>query len=374
MLIPAANVAEAIELATETKQSGTHEWFRGQTRNWTLASSFGRKADTREYELQRTKQFFGWLRITPGLEALASDDDQAIAVAQHYGLATNFIDFTTEPAVAGYFASEGIPQQPGIEMDIEAERRRFFSSQPATEHIGCILCLNRADLRNVWESLVRTGLVDTGDDIDFLELKVPDLWRLEAQHGVFFYCPIGRFEEVVYDLDRIVFPHTGQVQSPSRALIYPERKSHLELQLEHYFQLEQISEGMGYLKEQFRGTPMTFVQLDSDVAEETGDSRYLRHGALPVHESWKPQALEGFLNPKPVNFWTALAPLCCELTLSAEEGTTSNRDATASFFPRPAPVPQPARDLVGHFGFRLEGGIRTRRDRDLRCDARSSDL
>jgi len=57
------------------------------------------------------EKFLGWTKATEGLEALASNDDAAIAVAQHYGFATHFIDFTTEPSVAGYFASEGIPQQ-----------------------------------------------------------------------------------------------------------------------------------------------------------------------------------------------------------------------------------------------------------------------
>lgn len=55
--------------------------------------------------------FLHWVRTTNGLQALASNLDMTIAVAQHYGIATHFIDFTTEPYVAGYFASEGIPKQ-----------------------------------------------------------------------------------------------------------------------------------------------------------------------------------------------------------------------------------------------------------------------
>lgn len=324
MLIPAANVAEAVSLATGMKQAGTYEWFRGQTRNWTLASSLVRRADTYEQELTRARQFFGWLRITPGLEALASDDDQATAVAQHYGLATHFIDFTTEPAIAGYFASEGIAEQAATPLDLDAEKRRFFSSQPATEHVGCILCLSRTKLRSVWESVVRSGLVEADHAIDFLELTVPDLWRLEAQHGVFFYCPAGGFEEAIYDLDRIVFPHTGQVRSPVRALIYPERKSHLELQLEHYFQLEQISRGMDHIREELRDAPMQVVNFGGEQPRDLGDNRYLRDGSLPVHESWNQQILEGFINPKPEKFWTAVAPLDCELTLSEEMDTTTS--------------------------------------------------
>lgn len=84
MLYQAKDVSSAVSMAEEMKKQGTHEWFRGQTHNWTLQSSFNRDPSKYEKFINRTNAFSGWVKITPGLEHLASDPDSTIAVAQHY--------------------------------------------------------------------------------------------------------------------------------------------------------------------------------------------------------------------------------------------------------------------------------------------------
>jgi FRG domain len=296
MLYYAPNVSAAVEMAEEMKRRGAHEWFRGQTRNWTLQSSLNRNKATYNESITRLQRFSGWLKCTPGLEALWNDVDGTVAVAQHYGLPTHFIDFTTEPYVAGYFASENAPTIDLESFDFDRERARFFTSEPATNRVGCILCLNREELVKTWLMVATLQPVPSDSEPQFLATKVPDLWRLEAQHGVFFYCPIGRFEEVVYDLDRIVFPHCGQIPWPPREMIYPARKSSLEILLDEYFLLERLSA----LKEaeQKAGVdkiPSNFVRMPAE-----------RKPTMPIHTSWEEAALQPYLSPTAAPFFPSL--------------------------------------------------------------------
>ena len=213
------NVYEAVYLAGRLKSSREYDWFRGQTQNWPLVSSFCRVAEEQmDAVMEKLARYEHWIKSTPGLESIAASTDMAIAVAQHYGLPTNFVDFTTEPPIAGFFASHGTPS----------------SSRPS-----CIMCLNTRELAQFWERLPQSK---GGPTPEFIRLTVPNLWRLESQYGVFLFCPFPNFEEI-YDLDRIIFPYTGPISEPPESLIYPSRKSQLEILLDRYFMNEQLVEG-----------------------------------------------------------------------------------------------------------------------------------
>jgi hypothetical protein len=166
----ASNVDEAIAIANTLKREGKYDWFRGQVRTWPPYSSAFRMVLTGEEgwgkKLEdRLPNFFSWLQITPGLEVIANDRDSAFAIAQHYGIPTHYIDFTTEPSVAGYFACDTQSVLLGVE--------------------SCIYCLNTDNLRDLWTS-IRTVMIRDGmeiPDLEFVNIKVPNLWRLEAQKG-----------------------------------------------------------------------------------------------------------------------------------------------------------------------------------------------
>jgi hypothetical protein len=100
----ASDVDQAVEAASLLKQSDDAQWFRGQLADWDkLAPTFHRLVPTKANEArQKADNFATWVKQAPGLEDIASNDDKIIAVAQHYGLATTLLDFTTEPAVAGF--------------------------------------------------------------------------------------------------------------------------------------------------------------------------------------------------------------------------------------------------------------------------------
>lgn len=118
-------------MAAQFKREGRYNWFRGQTHLLPPTPTFLRlnRADRRQAE-QRFKRYCAWVINTPGLEHLRENIDGAIAVAQHYGLPTGFLDFTRNPAVAGYFAS--------------VDKKKFKAGT------ACIFCLNTSDLTELW--------------------------------------------------------------------------------------------------------------------------------------------------------------------------------------------------------------------------------
>lgn len=80
-----------------------------------------------------------------------------LATAQHHGLAaTTFIDFSYEPEIAGWFASQG---------RVDGKQGTIFMVDRCAEEI--LAAFGASD-----------GL------FRFLEPDVPNLWRLQAQRGL----------------------------------------------------------------------------------------------------------------------------------------------------------------------------------------------
>lgn len=134
-------------------------------------------------------------------------------MAQHYGIPTNLLDFTANPEIAGYFASS-------------AGKRQFRAKRKS-----CIYCLNLDDLLQVWGGI--RECLPHYPEIHFLNISVPNLWRLEAQEGAFLECE--KNWDRVYPMDRIEFPVSLPPSFPPREQVLPERKSQLEILLDEFF-------------------------------------------------------------------------------------------------------------------------------------------
>ncbi len=219
----AKNVEEAVELAVKFKRDGRYDWFRGQTREWLLRPSIAR-IDGDDVHLSKAQRrlaiFRHWIRRTPGLEQLGDNEDVVLAIAQHYGIQTPLLDFTTDPGVAGFFAATDVTHD-------KSQR-------------GCIYCLNTSDLKSFWTQMRRSSKAFRDvPDIDFITVAVPNLWRLEAQHGVFLYGP-SNWDDF-YVVDSIVFPQSGLPSYPSKDDVCPKRKSQLELLLDSFFMADAFS-------------------------------------------------------------------------------------------------------------------------------------
>lgn len=251
-------MVDAIRVASSLKEQGAYDWFRGQFQNWPLRSSFvrlGKGREEKQRALERARRFIGWAKSTSGLETLVKDVDATSAVAQHYGIPTNYIDFTTSPEIAGFFAADN-PH-----------------GHPATGE-SCILCLNTGDLKRFWANMPPDYPTP-----EFIEVRVPNLWRLEAQRGRFLFCAYDNFEHI-YDLDRIVFPYTGPVGSVRRDRIYPQEKSALEILLDQFFMNERLIAGTAAVR--------TLPWAQEFAMEDRGgwDSDLIPN-AIPILDSWR---------------------------------------------------------------------------------------
>lgn len=254
----ADNLESAISLAEDLKTQGHYDWFRGQNHGWPLCPSLNRLTEERRNDaLVRSIHFGFWLKSIPGLEGIDADDEAKLAVAQHYGIPTHFVDFTTEPRVAAFFASHG--------------------ASVAENPEGYILCLNTADLEKFWSEYYPTQ-----PEPRFVTIHVPDLWRLQAQCGVFLDCPYANLEDV-YPIDRIVFPQSEQKSPIEESDIYPIRKSRLEQFLEQYFDTERQRNAFKWLHESGH---IKNAILDFRSPEKANES-IVPAGEIPTHESWE---------------------------------------------------------------------------------------
>ncbi|MFM0642596.1 FRG domain-containing protein [Paraburkholderia metrosideri] len=219
------SVEEAVELALRFKQEGQYDWFRGQVQaKWKPSSSMERAIDRgekHEFLMQRLMRFLGWAKTVPSLSYLTDpvNRDQAFAILQHYGFPTAYIDFTTEPGIAGFFASD------------------CKEAPPAGTH-SAIFCLDTADIRRFYDENMPPSNSDDSEQlqIDLVSVNVDNLWRLQAQAGHFVFANHNWYD--FYDLDRIEFPWTGYPSFPPRNQIYPEHRSGLEQLLDNYFEEE----------------------------------------------------------------------------------------------------------------------------------------
>jgi hypothetical protein len=119
-------------------------------------------------------------------------------------------------------------------------------------------------------------------------IHVPDLWRLQAQRGVFLAYPYSHFERVVYRFDRILFPHSPPT-AIDREKIYPVRKSHLEIMLEHWFADERLRSASRLLKESFGERYVSLAEVADDERWSYWSSAITRD--LDRLRSWDPEDL-----------------------------------------------------------------------------------
>ncbi len=247
LTINAIDLDDAVNIANELKTEGKYNLFRGQRdADWKVHSSISRfgKSDI-EIHLKRIDKFAHWIKSSRQILPYIDDDDQIVAIAQHHGLATWFIDFTTEPEVAGYFAKA--------------------KGTDATH--GAIYLVNEEDFNSIAGMLGKDG----HPLARFLRIEVQHLWRLEAQKGLFLESrmPLER----VYPLDRIVFPHNDFEKTIDDSDIYPSLKSHLERQIDEFLLSEKMERG---LSELLKTPGIITLNLDEPEFTLTGEIALLR--------------------------------------------------------------------------------------------------
>lgn len=285
-----ANFEVALALAEEMKASGRANWFRGQSRPWPLSSSFVRRGPAEQaVAIARWNTFYRWLQTVPALEKIAACEDAALAVAQHYGLATNLVDFTTEPKVAAFFAAHAPPK---LGKD---------------EDLSCIISFDYDEFADVCASIksARPDMLAPRA----VRVNIPELWRIQAQFGMFLDYPYDEsFERHAFDFDYIVFPTERNPAVLSKLIpfedIYPSQKSDLETLLDQYFMRERMVEGKKIINDIAKWNRIEIHQ--HELARNEITAEYFKPTGLPVHDSWGAAASPEWRFPKPEN-WSAIS-------------------------------------------------------------------
>jgi hypothetical protein len=302
----ARSVESALEKAEGFRQSGTYDWFRGQLHAWPLRPSLFRdSSEAFQDRVERVNRFGDWVAATAGIENLQRDRDLLLAVAQHYRLPTTLIDFTTDTRIAAFFAASGSRQ-----------------SGRKVPKWSCIYCLNSEEVK------LRLEANPIRDRIRLVAPVVDDLWRLQAQKGVFLDVRVsGSFvDNVLLDMfvpfAMIRFPFKGPFSGIAADEVYPTRKSHLEYLLERYFQVEYLYSAA----QAMNNNPELFgAQINEEPVEWGGEPKAFRSGTLPgLHWSWPLKTGTVWITPPPEVFSTAPSQPFC-LNLSSNESVAEAR-------------------------------------------------
>lgn len=277
MIARVSSLPEALELAEGFKATGTYDWFRGQTRDWLpLRTSLARlDAPARERARERIARFAHWVQGISELRRIASDRDALFAIAQHYGIPTNYMDFTTEPRIAAFFATHRSPAVLG------------------SQEYSCIICVNTHELQDFWSSIARVR--PDWPEPRRVVVDVPELWRLQAQRGIFLFLPYEDFERI-YDFDRIYFPAQRSITLIPEEDVYPKQKSDLEILLDQYFMIERLAEGNQFLAETI---DKFAVRVQAKGLPEGIEKACFGKAGLPVLNSWSEVNLQAWREPTP---------------------------------------------------------------------------
>jgi hypothetical protein len=266
-IFQAKDLTEALALANKFKLTGKYNLFRGQSQDWPVMSSLGRLLPDTDPEVQkRIERLFLFFDANPNLHKYKLDVDWFWAVAQHHGLPTNYIDFTSNPAIAAFFATNSKSNISGKD--------------------SVIVCLDESD----WQTFM-SGLGDyfkrQGVIAPYItRIEVDNLWRLQAQEGCFMFSPYNNIE-FFYDFDRIVFPYSEPYNVINKNQIYPKRKSELEQMLDQYFNMEGRIEGAERFRRMAESINMPVV--------EVGPLKYNEYfKRKQKHRSWRSEEFKAW--------------------------------------------------------------------------------
>ncbi len=253
------NIEEALKLAKKFQKSGKYNLFRGQAKNWEVIPTAGRLSKKNfEKSKEQIERIFLFFNTDKTLQKYCKEVDSYFAIAQHYGIPTNYIDFTESVEVAFYFATNSKSNK----IDEECS----------------IICLNEKDFEELIQ-FIKILFEEKNVVSPYVSrIEVENLWRLEAQKGCFLFTPYDRIE-YFYRFDRITFPFTKPFNEISRNDIYPERKSELEIILDHFFDTEKRIEGQKRMRKLAK-----YINIPTTIIPEHNQYEILEK--KEVHKSW----------------------------------------------------------------------------------------
>lgn len=196
---------EALAKCLELQNKGEVDLFRGQTHDWTKISPslFRLCGDERLQAESKLHNFLEWASYVPQMNQYQDTIENLIAIAQHYGIPTTFLDLTTSPEIALLFSK--------INKELVDSKSESI-----------IYCFSTSVL-----SKISNGRL--------ININVDNLWRLETQAGLFLEFLDNSLDIKLREMAiRIHYPSV-KLEKAEYELIYPSQKSHLETIIEQWF-------------------------------------------------------------------------------------------------------------------------------------------
>jgi FRG domain len=237
---------EAIDRCRRIQRDEGFDVFRGQHRCWSIMPS-GLRIPPTEQAIQSQLQddFLHWAHTAPRMNLLATSDDEIFAIGQHYGIPTLFVDFSKSIDVAGYFAS--------------------IADQSSTDGTSVIFCGSSKAIIAV-------------SGCRIVAPSIPGLWRLDLQQGLFVRTETVEAAAALEEsLVKITFPSVTGF-APLTSLVYPERKSDLETQIDQFLYRAMHREVAKRLEVQ--GTEVLRIR------RHTYPGAVRARSDLPINETW----------------------------------------------------------------------------------------
>ncbi len=254
------SLEQALAHCSDIQQKGKEPYFRGQTGLWSMKTTLARIVEDEldDKAKQKITNFRLFLEQTPELSHIKDNTNAFYAVAQHYGLPTNYLDFSTDHEIAFFFATHA-------------------SKALESGHKCCIIYFEKdAFLKNT-KALQESGFIETEPDLypELVSIDVSNLWRLQAQKGHFIYSPYINFEDFYSCFTKVIFPYEKPYEKYTTDQIYPKEKSRLEILLDQYFFNEDKRKRIKWAKQFMEDTKMKQFHFKVDNHE------------IPQHPTWK---------------------------------------------------------------------------------------
>lgn len=289
------NVWSAISLAEQLRDCGEFDLFRGQRHTFDIKPSAHRDGVNPDEASNSLNHFATWIHETPDLASLHGNEDAILAVAQHYGLKTTFLDFSYSPRIAGFFATDK-----GVAGDT-----------------GTIICINRDRFNKSWEDLNKRNQHSKGYPLtEIVEIDVKNLWRLQAQQGAFVRCNVDpNLLEMFSEMLHIYFPQDPNIVVESSEQIYPVEKSHLEILIDQYFLIEGYPKRMRELEDIFG----SIYEVPTENVDKESTKFFIGNKPPAIHPSWETSSAMRWLEEPDEKYGPTSKNQPAEITLPAEE-------------------------------------------------------